>query len=424
LEIGKPSTGIKGKANVDPSKPEIKILLVDDREDNLFSIETVLEKDGYTLMKANSGKQALKVLLKEYDFTLILMDVQMPNLNGFETASLIYDRDKLKHIPIIFITANHYNDDNAFKGYQAGAVDYIYKPINPELLRAKVSVFVDLYKKNHQLLAQEQKLMTINNDLEERVKERTEELSKKNLELESKNIELLKVNNDLDNFIYTASHDLKAPVSNIEGLVISLMDTLSEETAQDENVKTIIGMINSSIQRFKGTIQDLTEITKIQKGIEENNSIVDCHEIIEDVKLTIGELIQESNAKINIDIEACPQINFSRKNLNSIIYNLLSNAIKYRSPKRNPDISIKTQRSNGFIVLTIKDNGLGMNLQDKNKIFSMFKRLHDHVEGSGIGLYIVKRIIDNSGGKIEVESTVGKGSTFKVYFKDYQTANA
>jgi two-component system sensor histidine kinase/response regulator len=349
--------------------------------------------------------------------------VQMPNLNGFETASLIYDRDKLKHIPIIFITANNYNDDNAFKGYQAGAVDYIYKPINPELLRAKVSVFVDLYRKNHQLLAQEQKLMSINNELEERVKERTEELSKKNLELESKNIELLKVNNDLDNFIYTASHDLKAPVSNIEGLVISLVDSLSEDTAGDENVKTIIGMINASILRFKGTIQDLTEITKIQKGIEENNTVVDCQEIIDDVKLTIHELITESQAKITININDCPQISFSRKNLKSIIYNLMSNAIKYRSPKRNPEISITTEREDGYIILTIKDNGLGMNLQDKSKIFSMFKRLHDHVEGSGIGLYIVKRIIDNSGGKIEVESTVGKGSTFRVYFKDFQPAS-
>jgi two-component system, sensor histidine kinase and response regulator len=422
LEIGKPYTDVKALGKLEIRNPEIKILLVDDREDNLFSIETVLEKDGYTLMKANSGKQALKVLLKEYDFTLILMDVQMPNLNGFETASLIYDRDKLKHIPIIFITANNYNDDNAFKGYQAGAVDYIYKPINPELLRAKVSVFVDLYKKNHQLLAQEQKLISINNELEERVKERTEELSKKNLELEFKNIELLKVNNDLDNFIYTASHDLKAPVSNIEGLVISLVDSLSESASEDENVKTIIGMINTSIHRFKGTIQDLTEITKIQKGIEENNTIVDCHEIIEDVKSTINELIVESQAKITVNIKDCPQISFSRKNLKSIIYNLLSNAIKYRSPKRNPEISIKTQRSDGFIILTIKDNGLGMNLQDKNKIFSMFKRLHDHVEGSGIGLYIVKRIIDNSGGKIEVESIVGKGSTFSVYFKDHQLA--
>src|ERR1051325_9368866 len=149
-----------------------KILLVDDREDNLFSIETILEPDGYHFVKATSGRQALKILLTEFDFALILMDVKMPNLNGFETATLIYEREKLRHIPIIFITAHNYSDENVFKGYRAGAVDYIYKPINPDLLRAKVSVFVELYKKNHKLLAQEQKLIAINKSLENEINER------------------------------------------------------------------------------------------------------------------------------------------------------------------------------------------------------------------------------------------------------------
>jgi CheY-like chemotaxis protein len=132
-------------------KPEIKILLVDDRADNLFSIQTVLDQDGYQIHKANSGQEALKILLKEIDFTIILMDVEMPGLNGFETAALIYERERLRQIPIIFITANNYSDDYVFKGYKTGGVDYIYKPINPDLLRAKVSVFVELYRKNHQL---------------------------------------------------------------------------------------------------------------------------------------------------------------------------------------------------------------------------------------------------------------------------------
>src|ERR1700748_3952971 len=116
-----------------------KILLVDDREDNLISLEAILESDGYRFVKANSGRQALKILLNEIDFALILMDVKMPNLDGFETATLIYEREKLRHIPIVFITANSYGEENIFKGYQTGAVDYIYKPINPGLLKAKVS---------------------------------------------------------------------------------------------------------------------------------------------------------------------------------------------------------------------------------------------------------------------------------------------
>ena len=184
-----------------------KILLVDDREDNLLAIESLLEPGGYHFVKATSGKQVLKILLTEFDFALILMDVKMPNLNGFETASLIYEREKLRHIPIIFITAHNYDEENVFRGYRSGAVDYIYKPINSDLLRAKVSVFVDLYTKNHQLLAQEQKLITINKNLQAEISERKnsenqlaqlyESLRLKNTELEEMNAELKKAREQL-----------------------------------------------------------------------------------------------------------------------------------------------------------------------------------------------------------------------------------
>ena len=302
---------------------EIKILLVDDRVDNLVSMQAVLEKDGYTFFKASSGQQALKILLHETDFTLILMDVVMPNLNGFETASLIYERDRLKHIPIIFITANN-NDNNAFKGYEAGAVDYIYKPINPDLLRAKVSVFVDLYRKNHLLLAQEKKLLQINNELEDRVKKRTEELYKKNTELETKNKELIRVNNDMDNFIYTASHDLKAPIANVEGLLTALF---KEFSLDDERYMKIKEMTILSINKFKNTILDLTKVSNIQKENYDDVEVVKLKELIEEVKTTIKESIDKNQAKIIVDL-AVPEIEFSKKNMRSILYNLISNAVK------------------------------------------------------------------------------------------------
>src|SRR5678810_439584 len=130
-------------------RSEAKILVVDDRADNLILIGVILEKDNYIIVKANSGKAALKVLLNDHDFSLILMDVQMPELNGYETATIIYERDKLRNIPIIFITANNYDEDFMFKGYRMGGVDYIYKPINPELLRAKVAVFVESVSYTH-----------------------------------------------------------------------------------------------------------------------------------------------------------------------------------------------------------------------------------------------------------------------------------
>jgi len=154
------------------NKSDIKILLVDDREDNLFAIETILAKDNYNIYKANSGRAALKILLTQHDFSLILMDVQMPDLNGFDTATIIYERDKLKNIPIIFITAHNYDEDYIFKGYRMGGVDYIYKPINPDLLRVKVGVFVELYRKNQQLLHHEKKLLDTNRSLQNEIEER------------------------------------------------------------------------------------------------------------------------------------------------------------------------------------------------------------------------------------------------------------
>src|ERR1700741_2916077 len=202
-------------ANISKLKSDIKILVVDDREDNLFSIEAILGKDNYNIVKASSGRAALKILLQEHDFSLILMDVQMPDLNGFETATIIYERDKLKNIPIIFITAHNYDEDLIFKSYKLGAVDYIYKPINPELLRVKVGVFVELYRKNYQLLLHEKKLLTANRILQKEIEERKsseEKIKLLNEQLVQNNIHLKAVNEELDRFAYVASHDLQEPL--------------------------------------------------------------------------------------------------------------------------------------------------------------------------------------------------------------------
>ena len=199
-------------------KPDINILVVDDREDNLLSIEAILQKDEYNIIKANSGRAALKVLLTRHDFSLILMDVQMPDMNGLETATIIYERDKLKGIPIIFITAYSNDEEYIFKGYKMGAVDYIYKPINPELLRAKVSVFVELYRKNEQLLSHEKRLLAANKSLQKQIEEGKRSQEKINLlnkQLIENNLHLKMVNEELDQFAYVASHDLQEPLRKI-----------------------------------------------------------------------------------------------------------------------------------------------------------------------------------------------------------------
>lgn len=401
------------QVNIDNSS--IKILLVDDREENLFSVGDILQQDGYELRKANSGRNALKVLLKEQDFSLILMDVQMPGLDGFETASLIYERDKLKHIPIIFITAFEYGEANIYKGYSMGAVDYIYKPINKDLLRAKIAVFIELYKKNRQLRLHEQNLLRINGLLEQHVRERTKELINANEELKEKNAELEKVNKDLDNFIYSASHDLKAPIANIEGLFALLKKRI--EGTMDEEGRRILDMIALCIQKFNSTIKDLSDIAKVQKDINEQRETLLFKDVFEDIKVDSQKLLQLVSPSI-VEFYDAPHVSYARKNLRSICYNLFSNALKYRDDKKPLTITIQTYRRNGYTVLSVSDNGLGISEEHQKKLFSMFRRFHTHVEGTGIGLYIVKRVVENCGGKIEIESEQGKGSTFRVYFKD------
>ena len=236
-------------------------------------------------------------------------------------------------------------------------------------------------------------------------------------EIEEMNRELLAINADLDNFVYSASHDLKAPISNIEGLMDALVEYFSPETLASEDVKKLISLINNSIERFKRTVTDLTQVARIQREAGEDLAKLDLAELIEEVKLDFESVIAESGAQINTALAPASFIHFSAKNIRSIIYNLLSNALKYRSPNRSPRISITTENTPGHLILSVIDNGLGIEAADQIKMFSMFKRLHDHVEGTGIGLYIVKKIVDNAGGRIEVNSQVGVGTTFKIYFR-------
>lgn len=249
----------------------------------------------------------------------------------------------------------------------------------------------------------------ITRDLTERVR---------NEELMQKNQDLHRVNQDLDNFIYAASHDLKAPISNIEGLLTILTETLPQENLATSYNQRILGMMHESVNRFKKTIATLTDIVRLQSGNSQSASALNISEILNDIILDMKQMIDFSNVTIQMDVDAQLSVFFSKSNLRSILYNLISNAIKYRSPQRPPKIEIDSRSSNDdYVILKVRDNGLGMDLMEKDTIFKMFQRLHDHVEGTGVGLFMVKRMLENAGGKIEVESQLGEGSVFTIYLK-------
>jgi signal transduction histidine kinase len=398
-------------------KTPVKLLVVDDREDNLFSIETILEKDNYTIVKASSGRAALKVLLQQHDFTLILMDVQMPDMNGFETASLIYERERLRHIPIIFITAHNHGEEKMYEGYKMGGVDFIYKPINPELLRYKVSVFVELYQKTHQLLAHESKLIAANRKLEKEVEERKiteEKIRLLNQQLVENNLQLKDTIEELDRFAYVASHDLQEPLRKI--LVFSDKIQTKYKSSIDEEMYRNLEKIVRASERMQSLINDLLRFSR-QTTTNEDFTLLPLNELIQEVLLDMEIDIEKTAARVAVG--NLPQIWAIPSQMRQLFQNLISNAIKFRKPNDVPVIQViaDEQRTDRFRII-IQDNGIGFDPKYAEEIFMVFKRLHSYheFEGSGVGLSICKKIIDRHNGMIRAESKVGSGSKFIIDF--------
>lgn len=262
--------------------------------------------------------------------------------------------------------------------------------------------------------------------LEEMVMNRTEELQKSNVELQKSlqefsvmNQELHRTNADLDNFVYTASHDLRSPIINLQGLLQILSKKVVDRLSPQEH--EILKRMDDTTSRLNRTIKDLAEVGKIQKEELEKNQL-SFEEVIQDVIQEISYLHRVENLQIQLNLEIS-HIRYAHTHLRSILYNLLSNAVKYRSPLRSPLVKISTKQQDEMVVLSICDNGLGLDTHQIQKLFKMFKRLHNHVEGTGIGLYMIKRIVENNQGKIEVESIPDHGTTFHVYFANQPVAS-
>ena len=391
----------------------IKILLVDDREDNLMSMEIVLEKQGYAFSRATSGMDALKILLKEDDFSLILLDVRMPIMDGYETAELIYQREKLKNIPIIFITGQDYEETNVFKGYQAGAVDYIRKPFNPQILRSKVAVFAELNKKNQLLKKKEEELRQsnenlreLNLDLEDRVKERT-------IELENLNKELKELNIAKDKILSVISHDLRNPFTAL----LASSEKLSRdiEILGKNEVKNFSQIIHRTSKKILNQLNELVEWAKNQRE-KTNFNPTKLHlssgtnEAIELLKnnamhksITLEHLITE---EIYVLADSLM--------LRSILQNLITNAIKF-TPEGGK-VQVSARHSDKMVEICVQDNGIGIEQSVKDRLFVSTASSvtgTNNEQGSGLGLLLVKDFVTQHGGTIKVESTPGNGACFK-----------
>ncbi|MGI4863351.1 MAG: PAS domain-containing protein [Janthinobacterium lividum] len=235
-------------------------------------------------------------------------------------------------------------------------------------------------------------------------------------ELSQTNAQLTRTNIDLDNFIYTASHDLRAPITNIEGLVLALREHLPTAVGQPAALTAqLLDMMQGAVERFQTTIAQLTDIARLQQAHDLPTELVAVAEMVEAVRLDLTPQLTQAAAQLTVYVAPELRVAFAPKNLRSVVYNLLSNAVKYQHPDRAPVIVLRAERRAQTLVLTVQDNGLGLDERQQDQLFGLFRRLHTHVEGTGVGLYMVKRMVENAGGTIAVQSQPGIGTTFSIH---------
>lgn len=393
----------------------IRILIVDDNQNNLLSIEVALEGGGYGFTRAMSGREALRVLLHDQDFSLILLDVKMPTMDGYETAELIYERDSLKDIPIIFITAHDYEEAAMFKGYRAGAVDFIRKPFNPEMLRTKVAVFAEMFRKNQLLKKQEErlkanneKLVMLNAGLESRVAERTAELQDLNTELRALNL-------SKDRFLSVISHDLRNPLSSI-----LIAAEFMNRKAADISEKQVLSLSGTIHKTAKEILQQLNELVDWAMKQREKSRFSPCRLDLRNVVEQSFDLLtsfagQKKISLVNVVAENV-SVNGDEHMLRSILQNVITNAIKF-TPTGGGAIRVTTTVMDEEVEVQVIDQGAGMSFEAV-QAFRDFRSGKselgtDRESGSGLGLLLVREFVAQHQGKIDIESKEGQGTTFK-----------
>jgi two-component system, sensor histidine kinase and response regulator len=409
------------------------ILIVDDREDKRMAMETIIEDLGQNIVHATSGREALRYLLKQ-EFAIILLDVNMPGMDGFETAHLIRARKSLENIPIIFVSAISDTETHVSRGYSLGAVDYILAPIVPEILRAKIAVFVELYKITEQVKRQAEDLRLAHSELEARVQQRTEELAianeslqveiqerqraekslrELNIELErrvsDRTSELLNANQEMEAFTYSIAHDLRAPFRQIYGYTEILREDFA--SALPEKVQGYVKRIGAKASDMGQMMDDLLKLFGIAKQTFEYQT-VDMGAIVNEVVATAKAGLEDR--QIEWHIGSLPTLRCNYGLMKQVFDNLISNAVKYTRPRRPALIEIGCDRINGEDVFYIRDNGVGFNMEYVHRLFGVFQRFHraEDFEGTGVGLALVSRIIRKHGGRIWAEGHVNQGAVF------------
>ena len=365
------------------------VLVVDDTPDNLLAVEALLAPLDVDVVRAASGREALRCLLTQ-DIALILLDVQMPELDGFETARLIKARARTANIPIIFLTALSREVEHQLRGYETGAVDYLAKPFDPKVLLSKVAVFASLYRQAKTIEAQRQLL-----------ERRLEERDRAEAALRTQAVELERSNTELERFAFLASHDLREPLQVASGFL--------ELARSDVGDGEILERAQASITGMLELIEELLSYAQATMGDQHLES-VDLSAVFEEVKAELSSRIEASGAIITAD--PMPTVFGDRRQLSRVLVHLIDNAIKFRRD-HGVEVHLGLSRREEHWVISVRDDGIGIAPADIPRLFTIFGRLHarDVHEGSGVGLALARRVVERHGGEIWIESLPGRGTT-------------
>lgn len=366
----------------------VNFLLVDDLEENLLSLEALLRQDGINILKAHSGPEALELLLK-YDIGLALLDVQMPDMDGFELAELMRGSERTRQVPIIFLTAGSVDRSRRFRGYETGAVDFIQKPIEPDILRSKAQVFYNLRRQQRMI---ELQMVAI--------EQRSEALREADVQK--------------DQFIAMLAHELRNPLAPIKnGLEIL------GRNPDPESATNIRNMMDRQVNHLIRLIDDLLDVSRITHNkIDLRKSVITVQSAIQSAVETCKPLIDAAGHSLNLVVpDENIWIDADVTRIAQILGNLLNNAVKYTPQHGRIFLSLRLE--NNQAVISVTDNGLGLDDGMLTKVFELFAQVSSCAErsqgGLGIGLALVKRLVEMHGGTITAESPgLNQGSTFIV----------
>ncbi|MET0535793.1 MAG: response regulator [Steroidobacter sp.] len=394
-----------------PTSERVNILLVDDQPGRLLTYESILEELGQNLITARSGEESLQRLL-EHEVALILLDVSMPGMDGFETAAVIHDHPRFESIPIIFVTGVHDSEFDALKGYRLGAVDYVSIPIVPEILRSKVSVLVELYCQRRELQRLNRSLAEANTTLQA---EKAQELERVNQNLEQANAALRDADRHKDEFIAILAHELRNPLAPIRS-AIDVMSLMQLEQPQLRWAREVIDRQTTHLSRL---VDDLLDVSRISRGtIKLNKELLTLRTILERSVEAAQPIISARNHELQIDCSSDDAtVEGDPTRLVQILSNLLNNAAKYM--QTSGTILLRASVEESHAVFSVKDSGIGLTSEALPKLFNLFSRVHEASDkapsGLGIGLALVRQLVELHGGTVNATSPgLNRGSEFTV----------